>query len=132
MTGFVEAAGSFTYLRSGSEGQAFTLIFGVKLPTDERELLEAIAEFFGVGRIYDVKASPPAKPSSYFRVSRQEDLEIVVEHFDRHPLRGSKRQAFEIWREMVRVKRANFRHPPLDELSRLAAGLSRASRRRRP
>lgn len=131
VTGFVEAAGSFTYLRSGSDGQVFTLVFGVKLPTEERALLDDVARFFGVGRIYDVKAAPPARPSSYFRVSRQEDLEIVVEHFEKHPLRGGKRAAFEAWKEMVRIKKENFRHPPVDLLMALAARLSSTSRRRR-
>lgn len=130
VTGFVEAAGSFTYLRSGSDGQVFTLVFGLKLPTDERQLLDEVARYFGVGRIYDVKAAPPARPSSYFRVSRQEDLEIVVEHFEKHPLRGAKRAAFEAWREMVRLKRDNFRHPPVEELVKLAARLSSSRRRR--
>ena len=131
VTGFVEAAGSFTFLRSGSEGQVFTLIFGLKLPTEERALLEEVAKYFGVGRIYDVKASPPARPSSYFRVSRQEDLEIVVEHFENHPLRGSKKHAFDAWREMVRLKKDHFRHPPVAELTKLATRLSSTSRRHR-
>jgi hypothetical protein len=131
VTGFVEAAGSFTYLRSGSDGQVFTLVFGLKLPTEERQLLDDVARYFGVGRIYDVKAAAPARPSSYFRVSRQEDLEIVVEHFEKHPLRGAKRAAFEAWREMVRLKKDNFRHPPVDALVALAARLSSTSRRRR-
>ena len=131
VTGFVEAAGSFTYLRSGSDGQVFTLVFGVKLPTEERAMLDDIARYFGVGRIYDVKAAAPARPSSYFRVSRQEDLEIVVEHFEKYPLRGTKRAAFETWKEMVALKRENFRHPPLDLLTSLAARLSSHSSRRR-
>lgn len=132
VTGFVEASGSFTFLRSGSEGQVFTLVFGIKMPTEERSLLEDVAAFFGVGRIYDVKAAPPARPASYFRVSRQEDLEIVVEHFEKHPLRSpTKSAAFEAWRDMVRLKRENFRHPPVDELARLAARLSSTSPRRR-
>jgi len=52
----------------------------------------------------------------------------VLEHFDRYPLRGLKARSYDIWRQMVVLKR-EFRKPRRDELESLAAQLSAASPR---
>ena len=133
VTGFVDGEGAFTFSRSGRQ---LALYFAIKLTGAERELLERIREFFGgIGSIYDVGAREAPTPRSgytkaavYYRVCRREDLERVVEHFDRYPLRGTKRASYAIWRQMVLLKRS-FRKPPREELEQLAAQLSAASPR---
>jgi len=133
VTGFVEGEGAFTFSRSGRQ---LALYFAVKLPSADRAILEALREFFGcVGAIYDVapRAAPTAssgytKAAAYYRVCRREDLERILEHFDRHPLRGAKAASYAIWRQMVMLKRS-FRKPPREELEQLSAQLSAASPR---
>lgn len=113
MTGFVDAAGSFTYSRSSKQ---LAIYFALKLPAADRPLVENIQEFFGgVGRIY---------PEAYYRVTRREELMVIVEHFDRHPLQSTKRDVFELWREMV-IAKQEFRRPDRELLDRLADQISR-------
>ncbi len=114
VTGLAEAIGSFTYSRSSGN---FTVYFALRLPARDREVLEAVREFLAVGRLYNVPRG------LYLRVSRHDELLRVVDHFDRHPLRGHRHEAFLIWREMVEIK-SRFRQPDLPRLSNLAAQLS--------
>jgi len=122
LTGLAEAIGSFTYSRSPGN---ITVYFALRLPARDREVLEAVREFLAVGRLYSVPGG------LYLRVSRHDELLRVVDHFDLHPLRGHRLEAFRIWREMVEIK-SRFRQPDLHRLSNLAAQLSslKASRGR--
>ena len=113
VTGFVDAAGSFTYSRSSKQ---LALYFALKVGATDRPLVEDVQAFFGgIGRIY---------AAGYFRVTRREELMMIVEHFDRHPLRSSKREVYELWREMVLAKQ-EFRRPDRELLDRLADEISR-------
>ena len=133
MTGFVEGEGAFTFSRSGRQ---LALYFAVKLTGADRGILEALQHYFsGAGAIYDVVARAAPTPSSghtkaavYYRICRRDELDRVVEHFDRHPLRGTKAASYAIWRQMVILKR-QFRKPPREELEQLSAQLSAASPR---
>jgi hypothetical protein len=133
VTGFVEGEGAFTFSRNGRQ---MALYFAIKLTGADRAILDTIREFFGgIGNIYDVvpRAAPTpssgyTKAAAYYRVCRREDLDRVVEHFDRYPLRGTKAASYAIWRQMVVLKR-DFRKPPREELAQLSAQLSAASPR---
>jgi hypothetical protein len=133
VTGFVEGEGAFTFSRNGRQ---MALYFAIKLTGADRAILEEIRAYFGdIGAIYRVAARAAPTPSSghtkeaaYFRVSRRDELERIVEHFDRHPLRGIKAASYVVWRQMVVLKR-EFRKPQREELERLAAKLSAASPR---
>ena len=120
MTGFVEAAGSFTYSRSGKQ---LAVYFSVRLPEVDRGLLEELQQFFGgAGRIYPGAGAR----SAFYRVSHRIELNAVVSHFDAYPLRSHKAAAYAIWREMVVLKQ-QFRAPDRERLERLAEQLSAAS-----
>ena len=133
VTGFVEGEGAFTFSRSGKQ---LALYFAIKLTGADRTILESIQSYFGgAGAIYDVvpRAAPtPAsgytKAAVYYRICRRDELDRVVDHFDRHPLRGTKAASYAIWRQMVILKR-EFRKPPREELEQLSAQLSAASPR---
>lgn len=131
VTGFIEGEGTFTFSRNGRQ---MALYFAIKLTRSDRPILEAIQDYFGgIGTIYHVKPREPGsrsgytKTAAYYRVCRREQLDRVVEHFDRYPLRGDKAASFAIWREMVILKRA-FRKPT-PGLHELAARLSAVSPR---
>lgn len=113
VTGLIEAAGSFTFSRTSKQ---LSVYFAVKLP--DRELLEAVQAFFGIGRIYAAGAS------GYYRVNRREELPRIVAHFEQHPLRSRKREAFEVWKQLVEAK-AQFRRPDRLALSLLTEQLRR-------
>lgn len=128
VTGFADGEGSFTYSRSGRQ---FVLYFSIKLTATDRPLLEALRDFFGAGKIYEVKARPPTRAALLFRVSRADELERVLEHFDAYPLRGAKQDAYRIWRQMVVLKRGfRDRLRDHDELDSLDRKLTATSRRR--
>jgi len=135
VTGFIDGEGSFTYSRSGRQ---IGLYFAVKLTETDRTILEQLQRFFGgIGSIYRVAPRTPrpgsghTKTTSYFRVTRLEDLKRVVDHFDRYPLQTAKRGSYQIWREMVILKQA-FRKPDREQLNALAVKLSAASTRNQP
>lgn len=113
VTGLIEAAGSFTFSQTSKQ---LSVYFAVKLP--DRELLEDLQAFFGVGRIYATGSS------GYYRVNRREELPRIVTHFDQYPLRSKKRETFELWKQMVEAK-AQFRRPDRLALSRLTEQLRR-------
>ena len=126
MTGFTDGEGSFTYSRSGKQ---LALYFAIKLSAIDQPVLEDIRAFFGVGKIYDVKARAPSyrsgatKTASYYRVTHREDLPRILEHFDAYPLKSSKQRVYEVWRLMVLLK-VQFRKPDRDALNALADSLS--------
>ncbi len=100
------------------------LVFGVRVPGENLPLLQALRGHFGVGRIYGSPAGAAAVSGCYYRVNRPHELLRVVDHFDRYPLRGTKRKAFQLWREMVQLRAAYHRSRPPDRLERLAVRLS--------
>ncbi len=135
ITGFTEGEGSFTYSRTPT---GVGLYFAIRLTNKEKLLLESIRNFFGnIGKIYPVKALAPTtnsgktKSSWYFRVTRVDDLLKIVDHFDRYPLIGIKKQSYLIWKKMVLVK-SNFRNGKGERLNSLAQQLSEASPRNQP
>ena len=113
MTGLIEAAGSFTFSRTSKQ---LSVYFAVKLA--DRDLLEDLQVYFGVGRIYTAGAS------AYYRVNRREELPRIVAHFDQHPLRSRKRATYDVWKQMVEAKAA-FRRPDRLALSLLTEQLRR-------
>lgn len=117
VTGFSDAAASFTYSRSGKQVAVY---FAVKA---ERRLLGDVQAFFaGAGTIYE---SPGA--SAYYRITHRDDLRRVLDHFDAYPLMSAKRGVYDLWRQMVLLKQ-EFRRPDRDQLDELANQISRYGR----
>ncbi len=129
ITGFCDGEAAFTYSRSGG---TFALYFAIRQREDNRQIIEEIREYFGyVGNIYHNKASLPTKnsgfsrPSSYYRVTKIDELKAIVEHFDKYPLQSEKKlEAYKVWREMVLYKLENYRNIDYNKLRVLAEQLS--------
>lgn len=130
VTGFAESSGSFTFSRSDRN---IGVYFALRLGDADRSMLELIQRYFGgVGKIYDQKvtSAPRSRHAAvYYRVTRCRDLLEVVDHFDRYPLQGNKRESYQVWREMVELKNRFYRRPPGAELELLARRLSELSPR---
>ena len=121
VTGLIEGAGSFTYQHGGSQ---LTLVFALRAPAAARSLLEDFRRFFGgAGRIYDT-GTREGRPGALLRVTRPHELLRIVEHFERYPLRGTERRAFDVWREMVHLRAAHLRTRPPAALLELAERLT--------
>ena len=138
LTGVVEFAGSFTYSRTDRNVVPY---FAIKLAQDEAGLLQEVQAYFGgIGRIYSIGSGRgrfvegrEARPagSRYYRVTRVQDLDLVVHHFEQFPLRGRKASLFAAWREIVLLNRDRYRKPDRERLEELCAALSNAGRGRR-
>lgn len=128
VTGFCDGEASFTYSRTGSSG--VNLYFCIRLRDDDRRIIERIRDFFGVGKIYAVKPRLPGprsgftKASAYYRVNRISELAKIIQHFDKYPPSSKKARAYQIWREMVLLKKRDFRKPKFIEIEKLALKLS--------
>ena len=135
ITGLCEGEGSFTFSRSGRH---IGLYFAVKLTKADEKLLYGIYEFFGVGKIYNVKPLIPGKfsgytkASVYYRITKTSELESVIMHFDQYPLKGEKAKRYRIWKELFLLKKKNFKRikwkkeekDRCDELVRMLSSLS--------
>lgn len=124
ITGLCEGVASFTYSRTGL--QSFVLYFAIKLKSQDKKILEGIQDFFGCGRIYSVKQNNGQLGSDiYYRVTKISDLEKVVRHFDQYPLKTKKAKNYQLWREMVFLKKENFGKPSYKQLDDLVKKLSK-------
>jgi len=129
VTGFCDGEAAFTYSRNGG---AFGIYFSIKQREDNRQIVDEIHEFFNyVGHIYRSKEAEPTKnsgltkPAAYYRVTKIQELQIIVDHFDKYPLQSKKKlEAYKIWREMVVYKLENYRSADYNVLSGLAEKLS--------
>lgn len=129
ITGFCDGEAAFTYSRAGG---TFALYFAVKQREDNRQIVEDIQEYFQyVGNIYRGKGAAPTKnsgisqPSAYYRVTKVNELQSIIDHFDKYPLQSKKKlEAYKVWREMVIHKLENYRDIDYDKLRALAEKLS--------
>ena len=124
LAGLLEALGSFEATRTGRNVNPH---FCVRAPERDRGLLVALrAGLGGIGRIYE-----QGRGGWQWRVSRRDELLVLLDHFERHPLLGSKRAVLRIWRTLVHVKASRFRRPPRARIEALTRRLSRVRAARR-
>lgn len=96
VTGYLDAESSFTISRNkDSKGKAWPrLVFKVGAHIREKVLLERIALFFGVGKVYADRSS-----SCQYIVQSISGLEVIVKHLESYPLITQKRADFELFRQ---------------------------------
>jgi hypothetical protein len=129
ITGFCDGEAAFTYSRMGG---SFAIYFAIKQREDNKQIIEEIMAYFNyVGSLYHHKGSFPTensgytKPSVYYRVTKGNQLQKIIEHFDKYPLQSQKKfQAYQVWREMVIHKLENYRAIDYSKLRMLAEKLS--------
>ena len=129
VTGFCDGEAAFTYSRSGG---TFAISFSIKQRSDNSQIIEDIWEFFNhVGNVYNGKRAAPTKnsgdtkPSVIYKVSRVDELLVIINHFDRYPPKSKKKnEAYNVWREMVMHKSDNYYKVDYNKLRALAEKLS--------
>lgn len=100
VSGFAEGEGAFTYISGG------TPVFSIRQRHDYTDLVQEIADFFGVGVVYPCRARGKSQANSYYRVHRACDLNRIIQHFNRYPLVSARKQAaYAAWKALVLFKR---------------------------
>ena len=98
VTGFTDAEGTFALLLLKGRGPSglglSRLIFKIGVHIRDKELIERIAAYFGVGKVY---ADHPE--SCQYLVQSIADVGVIVKHFEEYPLITQKRGDFELFRQ---------------------------------
>jgi hypothetical protein len=98
IAGFVAGEGTFTH--SGDKK-----IFRLHLAQDDKEILEKIQKYFGVGNIYEREARKEnwKKEVIYTVQSKAENWNVIVPFFEKTGLRNThKQKQFEKWKTDLR------------------------------
>ena len=98
VAGFTVAEGCFT-----STGDPPRFAFTVALGANDADTCEALAAFFGVGRVYRYpRRSPHHDDVAIYTVQRRGDLlEVIVPFMDTHLPTSGKRRQFDGWRSAL-------------------------------
>lgn len=70
-------------------------MFNIELNLREKFLLDRIATFFGVGKVYI------GPRSCKFRVQTASELKVLMDHFDKYPLITQKRADYELFKQIL-------------------------------
>jgi hypothetical protein len=136
VTGFCDGEAAFTFSRSGA---SYGVYFSIRQRADNEQIIEEIYQFFNcVGRLYITTGSAPTQksgltqPTIYYRVTKNEELGVIVDHFDKYPLQSVKKQgAYKTWREMVIYKKEHYRDIDYNTLRKLADTLAQLNSKSR-
>lgn len=103
LSGFADGEACFSIVQYKSQG-TFGAVFDVVLRADDAEILQLIQSFWNCGTIIARKAIKTSNPGCEYRVRRSADLKnVVVPHFNKHPLRAKKRADFAVWSQAVEL-----------------------------
>jgi hypothetical protein len=116
--GFFSGEGSF-----GLGPRAARVV--IKLRRDDRPLLDAFRDVFGIGSVCDVAAPAPWSPAAVWQVTGARDVLKAIALFDAGGLLGRKERQFRAWRAGAEaVSLAKIARGPVDE--RVVASARRA------
>jgi hypothetical protein len=93
--GFTDGEGCFFI------GQ-YTPRFTLGLRADDWQVLEYTRQQLGIGMLRRRPGTKKSKPSAVFEVWRPQEQLVLVDLFERFPLRAKKRHQFEVWCTAVR------------------------------
>jgi hypothetical protein len=77
-------------------GKSVRLMFQISLHKKDKALLYLIKDYFGVGEVIDRKDD-----AFYYKVSRLQDLILVLAHFEKYPLLTQKAGDLELFKQIV-------------------------------
>lgn len=109
VSGFVEAEGSF-YISTNSKTNKMRPWASVGLNNRDKFLLIKINNFFGeIGSIYETSTNNLAE----WKVFKLANFNLLIEHFNKYPLKGFKSYNFSIWCEIVKLFENNELTPEI-------------------
>ncbi|OTA72512.1 hypothetical protein M434DRAFT_26194 [Hypoxylon sp. CO27-5] len=98
ITGFADAEGTFAILMLKSKSTSSLglprLVFKIGVHIRDRELLDKIAAYFGVCKVYNDR-----KNSCQYLVQSMTDLAVIIKYFENYHLITQKRGDFELFRQ---------------------------------
>lgn len=103
LAGFFDGEGSFG-IYTQNRNPSYRCMAKISLRIDDRPILDEIARWTGVGRVYVDKKGAPAHraPTAAWIVEGKDNCMHLVELFERFPLRAKKRRDFAVWAVAVR------------------------------
>jgi hypothetical protein len=115
-SGFAAGESYFQLRRQNNRGWRIEPRFRIHLRADDLAILDALQAAFG-GSVRRGR-NGIWLPQAHWLVSRKQDLQQIVDYFDRFPLRAKKAREYVVWREAVVLYiAASGVHPHLFELS---------------
>jgi hypothetical protein len=97
-----------------NKGYAIELLFKITLSSKDKLLLEKIKNFFGVGRLLFQGSSVS------YNVRSLEDLQIIIDHFDKFPLISNKYSDYIIFRQVFELMK-DGQHLNYDGLKKIVS-----------
>ena len=117
ITGLVEGEGcftvSFSFRKKLKVGIETRPSFSISLNQRDLELLKKVHEFFGCGAIRFSKGDRTYK---YESRSTSDLTRLIIPHFQKYPLTGSKAKDFQIFADICKKVQANL-HMNCEQLS---------------
>lgn len=117
MTGFTDGEGSFTLtVRKSSKltcGWESSACFAIGVDKKDKDLLNAVQAYFGVGQV-----AKGEKNVYRYQVRKLNDLNIIIDHFNKYPLITQKHSNFELFKKAVEMF-SNKEHLTLDGIHKL-------------
>lgn len=104
LSGFITAEGSLGVFRNG---RRLVPTLTIRLRMDDYELLQQFRARTFVGRLYSERGSDRQSPVAMWLVKRSDDLRLIVDQLDQHPLRGRRAREYAIWREAAMLYASN-------------------------
>lgn len=102
LSGFIDGEGCFnlTIYKNSQLATGWRIIptFKISLHNKDRALLESIAKYLGVGKIYK-----HGKDSIDLRINGTKDLSVVIKHLDSYPLISQKFSDFVLFKQAVEL-----------------------------
>lgn len=102
VTGFTDAEGCFSVTIEISESLSWKVrvSFEISLHEKDKDILERIRYFFGVGAIYNRRD----RKISVYRVSNVNYIKsIIIPHFTKYPLISKKGIDFLLWSQLIKI-----------------------------
>ena len=120
IVGLTDGEGSFTaYIRPprkehGSKSYRIECHYYIKLRDDDRVLLEAVRDFFGIGRVSFQRENRPNHHHMYrYEVTNLQQLQNhIIPFFESHPLQGMKMKDFKLFKQIVPATIQKEHHTP--------------------
>ena len=101
IAGYISGEGSFYISQPKSTLGQMQCGFTLKVHADDQELVEAVWLALGkAGRIYPPDVKRAATVTLMIR-SQNELVNAVIPFFDQYPLRGKKRDHYDLWKQAV-------------------------------
>nr|5T2N_A Chain A, I-OnuI_e-ag007820 [synthetic construct] len=125
LTGFADAEGSFILRIRNNNGMRVgyltELIFSIKLHNKDKSILENIQSTWKVGKITN-----NGDQAVMLRVSRFEDLKVIIDHFEKYPLITQKLGDYKLFKQAYSVmeNKEHLKENGIKELVRIKAKMN--------